>query len=154
MTWKVILEAKFWFGVLCGVLLASGLWFPVVYDLKTALTADNALLSRNTQTIISASDALTACARSRIERNLGSTLLLDLHSTGTIALATPDDPVTSIPIGPFRLGLKINRPPGAPLWDVPGRVVPRVLNDSPGAMYGYMDRNGEFQGWKIPEKEE
>lgn len=116
-------------GLFAGLALSG----PPILKLQKQLEADILVSQASNQ-------ALIACR----DRAAGSTVLLDFHNTSSAYSAAPDDP---------RL-LSGKLASNAPLWDIPGHVVPRVLNSAPGALWGYYDKDGRFQGWRVPEKEE
>lgn len=60
-----------------------------------------------------------------------------------------------ISFGPLRLALPIGgatTPYPPALFVLPGRVVPTLASDAPGAVYGYVDAQGTFGGWRVPKK--
>ena len=123
------------FGLVFAIGLFAGLALsgPPILKLQEQVQEDIAVSKQSNA-------ALIACR----DRAAGSTVLLDRTNTRSAYPATPDDPRV----------LSGQMASNAPLWDVPGHVVPRVLNNAPGAMWGYYDKNGQFQGWQVPEKEE
>jgi hypothetical protein len=123
------------FGLVFAIGLFAGLALsgPPILKLQEQVQEDIAVSKQSNQ-------ALIACR----DRAAGSTVLLDLHNTSSAYSPAPDDP--RLISGKFA--------GNAPLWDIPGHVVPRVLNSAPGALWGYYDKDGKFQGWRVPEKED
>jgi hypothetical protein len=139
----------FLIGMVAGLLMAE----PSIQALKAQVEKDTAVTMSGTQTLNKIGEALTACSRARIEGSQGSTVLLDMTNTRNVNLTQPTE--HSLRFGQLRISLPDADPQtNAPLWDVPGRVTPRVLNNAPGAVWGYMDKDGKFSGWQAPEKEQ
>jgi hypothetical protein len=126
---------------------------PTIYRLEAQVQKDTAVTLSGTETLNKISAALAACSRARIESSQGSTVLLDMTNTRNVNLTQPTE--HSLRFGQLRISLPdADFQTNAPLWDVPGKITPRVLNNAPGAVWGYMDKDGKFSGWQAPEKEQ
>jgi hypothetical protein len=137
------------FSFLCGMLFALLLTLPETAMLKSKTASYIVTMNLLEQNMLRAADQLAVCAGERTRSSSGNTVLLDLAHYR----AMPPGPQPGVTIGSLRLSLADRSGPNAPLWRIPGRVTPRVLNDAP-ALWGYFDEAGKFQGWHVPEKED
>lgn len=134
----------------------------VIQDQNRAIKIANAALTKSNETINDLTAALNqqsaslkgciGIAQPLLDQSEGHTLLLDL---GSHSLTKSGG--ASFSVGGVLISVGSNSNSGIPLtpagaWVIPGRITPQVLNEMPGAMYGYMSKDNKFYGWTAPER--
>ncbi len=81
----------------------------------------------------------------------------DAASTGTVIFEPEFNPSQAIgPIGVLKsivIGKQVALEPGV-RWVIPFKVEPQVADEIRGAKYGWIDKDGKFQGWFTPRRVE